>query len=330
MFCENCGAPIDNARFCPNCGSPASAVNPEQPAAEPVTAPYRPEAPAEQPVYYANAGTYAAAGSPLAGGPANTVLETVRRFATSKLFVIASALLAAATLLSLIGQLVSPGFSVSSDAEGSELLSTLLYCLPSLLILVGLAICIYSAYNRSKPMTTGGLTLIKVIYIIVVVALIILALCMIVFAVLSLVAASKVEELIDFSELENNEYTKEFMSFLEELNLVSFDKLMRVIAVIFFVLAGICIFAVVVTFRLIHTINVAKETIRTGIANSRISGLFAGCCYVIGVLSILGFASIVTENANVWNAIAALLSGASTICFASLQFQYRKAMRALE
>lgn len=56
MFCENCGAPLDEgARFCENCGAPVEPVAPVAPAAP---APQEPEPGPAGKIYFPNPARY--------------------------------------------------------------------------------------------------------------------------------------------------------------------------------------------------------------------------------------------------------------------------------
>lgn len=349
MICSNCGTQFEG-KFCPDCGTPAE-LPAQEAAPTPVDAAPIPESPAaQQPAFAAQpaaAGAYAAPAGSL-GNPNGSALDVVRRIAGSKLFLISAILVAAAMLLTLIRGLAYPsvvkttvtisgGKTITEEHETESPASAILACIPTALLLLGILLTYFGARKPEKPMSTSGLTIIKVMEIITMVLVILGAFVLLICGILLLIGAENAKDLLKEIDLENREGFEKFMDWLNEHSshersaAEAAEFILRIIAVVCFVFTGILAFAAVAVGRLLHTINVVKKTIQTGAPNSRISGFFAGLCCVFGVLCALGVIGLANgDGKSVFSAITALCSGAAYFCFGLLQFQYRKQMRALE
>ena len=307
MFCPKCGNEIqDGMRFCQKCGSPV-------PAARPVAA---------------GAAHQRPAGAPMQQRPSGPVLHTIRKLAASPLYLTGAIAYSCALLfsiaatvsgsnsltatimrvLSLMGSMGGMGsmemnylnnelMGALSGVQGMFVGTAILGQLPAILIAVGIWITFASAVNKSgAPMSTGGLTIIKVITIInLVVQCLALLVCEIVMLIL--------------------------MGALGQYD----DAVVPIVIVFMVLIAVIFAFSIVFYAKLSGTISAMQQSIRTETASDRVSSYVAVIAMISGIFSVfslLGFGGLFLALSSLGSAVAA-------ISFSLFLFRYKKEMRML-
>ena len=310
MFCMNCGQPCaDGNKFCEHCGAPlldTTAQPASQPAPQPVQQPYYAPAPA-------------------AYAPANPVLDTIKRLATSPLFLAATVAQSGMILFTIIAAMAGTsgllgsldtylsmilrmgGYSssevsgllggVGSLFTGASLGATLVGQLPAILIAVGLWLLYVSAADKSgAPMKTTGLTLVKVSTIISLVVSI-LVLVVFEFIVIGITMAA--------AKYDDSAIVGGIIVMLALLVVLSLGILMNV--------------------KTLSTIGTMQKTIQTAQPSDKVSTYVAVISILNGIGAIIGMLGF----GSVLSVLSGLCSAVACICFAVFLFQYRDKMRAL-
>ncbi len=283
MVCPNCGAVnADNNTFCEQCG--AGLAQAQQP-----TAAYAP----------------------------NPAVEAVKRLGASKLFLVAAILLSVTLLFNCINAIAGGDDAFAQittaadqlgvgDAFGAldqqpSVLGTLLGMLPSILIAVGVWMTYVAAANTTtSSMKTFGLTMIKVIMIISLVAICVLTVIAEIFLA---IAAGAISQLGD----------SDAMTVGGAILTIVQVALIPAIALVIVYIA-----------LMLSTINKVKKTVTTGFAYYKASGFVA----VMNFLSALGALSG-AFGGSAFQAIASLCSAAALVLFGILIFQYRSTLRPI-
>lgn len=246
------------------------------------------------------------------------VLETVKTVGTSPLFLIAVILFSVSVLLSFINSLIpsvqAPEYiseladlfemfdmgdildELYESAGSVSIVSAVTGIIPGALLVTGMWMT-YTFLMRGR-MQTSGLTMIKVIVIIDLVALSV---------VLGLVELILVFALTVASGLGNA------------------DEAAIVIGVLIIVLAAAMALLIVYYAKLNKTINVVKSTVVTGIPSDRVSPYVAIFNFVSGGISAL--ASLTSFNSGVLDAISSFCSSVAIILFGAVILVYRGRMR---
>ena len=291
-FCPNCGQQMEDADvFCPNCGTSAEsetvngAANNAPAGFTPGPQPYQPE---PQPQYRPVAPQPQFA-SPSGQTGLNPAILALKRTATSAPSIIAAILFTVGVVLSIVLSIVSAkympvvfsnllrafevkNFSIEFN-EASAVLSAIGGAIPSLLIVLGLWLTIGAAGNKnSDRMSSAGLTIIKVIQIISFV-------CLCIFIGI-IVLASIIGIIASIGAKANGGVT-------------------AALIVLFFVIAGVSVFAIIYFAKVIKTISAAKSVISTGLPNNRASGFVAVMQFISGVSGISFALSLLSARSAV-------------------------------
>ena len=263
-------------------------------------------------------------------GGSSPAIAAFKKTARSPLFLLAVALLAISIIFSLVGSFTSEvPDSISSTVrefigKNSETLkmdssdlreldeilnhvgpiykwTSVSGNVPSILLFVALLLVVVSAGTRSdRPLSTAGLTILKVFAIIELVLSIIMTVALT--AVLGVSAFMMIKE-------------------GDEIKGVGI-----IFAVLTVVVLIVCIFCVIFFAKKLKTISTAKKTVVTGIASDKVSGFVGVVAFILGALSVIGSISLMI-NTSATAGLASLLSGAANILFALTLFSYRTAMR---
>ncbi|MCD7823063.1 MAG: zinc ribbon domain-containing protein [Oscillospiraceae bacterium] len=301
MFCSKCGTENpDNANFCQGCGSPLT--NPAQQAAENL---YQ-SPPVPNPTVCSE---------PTAQSP----LEALRKVATSVLFRFTAfafcSLILSNILVLLDSSYIWGAFTeifrnvdpemvneASSYIGSFSIITAIISQIPYVLIAIGLWVTYAAAAGKKdKPFNTAGLTMIKVIYVIELVAVcVLLALCMVAMLIASITADNSKDAMMVFG----------------------------------FVIALDIIFGVIIFWlaMIIKSLNAAKTAAHeeSGKHLGKNASAFVGIlCYIAGVinilsaiLSIMSFSIVAFCNC----AIGAVVQ----FCFGVLIFRFRSEIKRLK
>ncbi len=289
MYCPHCGQPCDETKpFCQNCGSEVNAA-------------YVPPQFLRQ----------------------NRVWETLRRLASSKLYLTAAITYTATIVLTLIDSFfpdnlvpfllgymntllpeLTDAYAVSYTGNVFSVLPSLL--LPILPILLAASIWMMRAAVMKGKRKSAGLTIIKVVFIIkLVLACLGLGLILIMFGLLGFMAAM-------------NEYSADPVTFA---GFISFMLGFCIFMLAFF------IFFIVYSAKLLKTLKILRQAIGTGEAGWKMPAFIIGWLWVFGV-----FNALVAVVSLVFSPIYALncaASAVSFISFALLLKKYKNEMRAI-
>ncbi len=269
-FCPNCGQQLeDNDVFCANCGTNLNAVEPNV-----VTAPEtQVEAPIPQPQYQQP--QYA---PPVQSSGLNQAILALKKTITSAPSIIAAVLYSLSVFFMIIVAAVSSdklialfvdimrSFKINVTFTYSTQISSVISAVSAnlfpLLIILGLWLTIGKAFNkRSDRMSTGGLTLIKVVMIISFISLII------VFSIILIASIVGIIALISSNSRSNA------------------GPVVALVA-LFFVLVGVFIFMIVYYAKVLKTIGAAKSVAATGVPSRNASGFVAVMQFISGISGI--------------------------------------------
>lgn len=329
MFCPKCGADnAPNTAFCANCGANLleNAAPQAQPQPQPQYAP--PQQPYAQQQTFAPAPDYLPFGQqslPISNAPVRSsdpVINALKNVCASPLLLVAVIAFTAATVLSifsfqsLIGAAagliqqagvdlgdysgmigMSRGYSIFAGASAS---------LPTILIVLGLWMTYAAAASRgSNGMSTGGITLIRVIFIIQEIFVFIGFAVALVAIVVAMVAGGR--------------WANELSSGGSAI-------------AIGFGVGGLIVLAICAAFiipyyvKIVKMLKEAKLTAQTGVT----TGYASGYVGVITILSAIGsISNIVTMLAmRAWIAAAAMLcSCVASFCFGIFIFKVKNALK---
>ncbi len=345
MFCTKCGANNpDAAAYCERCGQklvPAAPAGGFAPPA-PLTPPAPPAGGGYTPPtgggYAPPVGGYTVTdgnrveihdgqGGRVYGWTASPALQSVRKLATSPLYLTMAIAYSVSLLMRLIvsvtgvnamaNLIVSALMPILYEADmeymvyeiqdmlysmsGTGVFTAILSMLPTILVAVGMWMVFVSAKNRTAPsMKTSGLTMIKVINIINMVAVDIVYALLLIACIVGMVAAGSYAE--------------------EELTIV--------MAVVLILLIGIAVLVNLYYGKINKTINTMKSVITTGRPSDQVSGFIGVMCYISAVLSIISVISSLVALS-----IPGLLNNGamavSLFCCGNIIFQFRNEMRRL-
>lgn len=302
MFCPKCGNPCaEGMRFCQNCGAPlegAAAPGPAQPSGyDPATIP----------------------------GTENPVLYTIRQMARSPLYLVCAigytctilfalwsslgggALGGLTQYLNLISQLGGSSYEMAylldgfydlmPVLQGVSFATALLSQLPAILVAAGIWMVYASALDRSgAPMKTAGLTMIRVIQIIVMVCQCIL------FAAL--------ESLVILVMIAVGQYD---------------DSATPLFVVLILAVAIVMGLSILYYAKLVQTIGTMSTSIRYGQPSDRISAYVAVLTILGGVVSVFSLLRFGGAAAS----LSSLAAAVAEIGFGVFLFQYRGRMKML-
>ena len=339
MYCPICGYENpDGASFCQNCGGALpsaddaqNVVLPEpeqeaqvyQPAPEPQTQNY--EAPA-QPLYSAPA--YHAA------EPVHPVLKIIRSVGSSGAFLTAAILYSAAVLFSFISSLVNsssimrvtinlPGGYDYGDvlraSRGATIAGAFISLIPTALIAIGLWL-VYS------PFSTAGLTMIKVIVIIALVAVCVAAVVLLIALLFVSIRGSDLSSLINDAMIQEGIYDM-YGNYSGAISGSIGALTATALIFAFILLAGVLTLVIFYFVKILKTINTVKRSANTLTASDRVSPFVAVMLFIFGGIS--GIASLGTlASGAILSGITSALSATVCIIFGVLIFKYRNQMRA--
>lgn len=316
-YCQNCGKQLDdNASFCIECGGNAM----------------------EQGGYSAPADY-----SDVRLLSPNTVLNTVRECAKSKLFLVAIILYTITIVMSFVTSIyninntyemmdmytdIMGGNSFSSEIMSSpsygvgNIIGVIIGMVPAVLIAIGMWITYASAAGENDRMTTAGLTIIKVVAIIYLVLMCIAAVLMVLVLALMLIFF----EAMDFDELFGiwNDYG---MSSGEAAMAQSI--FIVVFAILFIMIIAVLAFSIFYYAKIIKTVNVIKSTVQTGTVTGKISVFVAVMAIIIGgCIGLSGLSSLLLGQFLL--AITSILSALVQIFLGVVLFSYRNKIRVFE
>ncbi len=303
MTCSRCQQTIpDGSVYCPYCGEACGATPPPAPTPD-----YQP------PVSYAPPVNYP---SPVA--PANPVIEAFRSVASSPLLLVAVILLSVSIVLSFLAvgenmvslnEVFGELGEVVNSSELNELLGEVgnlevstgnsVGSIWNILLAVGLWMTFASAKKQQSTIATGGLTMVWVVSII---SLISTCLLVALVAILSVVLAL----LVAGSEGG------------------AFAATLAVVLLLLF--GGIFAFAIVCEVKQMKTINVARQTLTTGLPSDKVSMLVIVMAIIAGGVQVLSGLDFLTAPLS---SLSNAAYGVSTILLAVVGLNYRRAMRQL-
>ncbi|MCD8005442.1 MAG: zinc ribbon domain-containing protein [Oscillospiraceae bacterium] len=302
MFCQRCGAQNpDNANFCQGCGSPLNKPSQENSAGN-----YTYQSALPNPTVYSE---------PAPESPS----AALRKVATSGLFRF-TAFAFCTLILSNILVLLDTSFmwgafteifrnidpNMVNEASGYlgsiNLFSAIISSIPGILIAVGLWMTYATAASKKGGrFNTAGLTMIKVIYTIELVAVcILLAICMVALLIASITSTSSEDAMLAF------------------MSVLVIDV---IFAVVIFWLAMI-----------IKSLNAAKRaaTEEHGKRTGKNASAFVGVvCYIGGAINILS-AIFSIMSLSIVSFCNCAIGAAVQICFGVLIFRFRKEMKRLK
>lgn len=368
MFCPNCGSQnADGAAFCHECGTPLNAA-PSEPVQEApqFDAPAEPqyEAPAE-PQYEAPAEPQHEAPSqpqfvppvppqyqppaqpqyqpPQQFGAPSGALAALKKLGSSTAYLIAAIALSLSAVLNFIGALVGSSSSytvtigdqtyrLSLGDGGAAIGSAIAALVPALLILLGVWLTYGAARKRdNSPFSTGGLTLLKVIYVIEFV-------CVCVgfgFAIIGIIALiigasfigdlfGSVTDSLGLDEILKGSGYKGFDKDLSASVVSAAARIGFIIALV--VVVAVFVFCIFFFSKLIKTINTGKRVAKTGVASDKVSPFVAVMLYIAAGFSALSALGSLVAG-MIFSGLAGLCSATAVFIFALLIFKFRTAMR---
>lgn len=298
MYCPRCGHPNEEGmRFCEQCGEPlAEAVQ----AAQPPRMAYAAWGQEENAVVHAL--------KKLALSP--VCLTGIIAYTCRILFLLASSftgnqllnnlLSYASTMAALTGEgyeLSQALYGMAPVLRGSIGIGTLIGLIPTILVAVGMWMTVAMAADKTgKPMKTSGLTMIRVIVIIQLIAISFLALIAELLLVLLAVAIGQ-------------EVSGAAPVLVAVILLVT---ILFIVDILYFV-------------KLTGTIGTMCKTIRSQMPLDKISAYVAVVAIIGGVCSVL---SLLTAG-GILSALSAVCGAVTSIAFGVFLFQYKAQMRAL-
>lgn len=300
-YCQNCGVKLDdNANFCIECGGLAMEST--------------------------DNATHDYSSVPLLSQ--NSVINTVRECAKSTLFlttlIIFTVTLILGFIISLYAANVSPNVKITingvtslSASRIASIVAAVLSTVPNALIVTGLWMTYKSAKDNNERMTTAGLTLIRVILIIMLI-LICIALPMVVIAFLILIAGLDV---ISIQEL------RELFDYPSSTPMTKDDFLALFITVLLIVVI-VGVLAIIYYAKAAKTVKSIKSTVATNVVTGKVSAFVSVLAIIGGVFFALGALLTITESSLI-TLIHNFLNAASLILFGSVLGNYRNRIEAL-
>lgn len=281
-FCPRCGAPTDEtASFCAHCGaaffqvsaSPGFSAPPETAVVDQrasVLAVIRTLC--RSPLFIAGAVAFCLSG----------IIDFVRTF-----FVASVSSAALVMLESLTGQ-------PASDAMYLSPFSIALSLIPNVLIAAGLWMT-YAACDRRRPsIATNGLTMIRVVYIIVLVFL-----CIIAAAALPIMLVAG-----------------------------GYGLAGAMLAVTLFLLLGVIALLILFFAKVLSSLKTVRRSILSGTASDRVSTFVAVMLFVFAGFGVLSLFLSLSDGAGI-GLLSDICSVTMAVCFALLIVRYQKAMREI-
>lgn len=271
MFCPECGFDnTENSKFCQKCG--AKLV---MPTPEPVTETVTPEAPKAEPIpeetIVPEAPYVPPTPNPLSNNPQcgpelsqNSVIDIVRNAAKSVPFLIAISAATMAFLMTLFSSFKTIGNfgKLVQFWGGDSSFTAVLYFIAILVLIPTFLMCLAywlifaSGFNKRPPMSTAGLTIIKVFMII---SIVLISICFAIFLI---------SMLATIASIANYPYSSDETAVMVVTTVV-----------------GVAVFAFAILYyaKIVSTINSAKYTINTGIPNCKVS-IYVAVINIIGIV----------------------------------------------
>lgn len=324
-FCPKCGNQLgDNVSFCNRCGADVkgAAAAGNQNGGFNGAAP-QPQYATPQPQFNGQV-NMPQAGNMNAPG---TAIEVIKAIGKSPLFLAAVVAMTLSVLFNFFYQISGSNAAFDSlretlgriglDREAREIVnsmegvsvgSILISMVPSILIVIGLWLTYVSLSNRTGPISTVGLTMIKVINIIELVFM-----C-IAFAIVEIVL---IAGMVGVSIVKND------TSSADGKTLAGLAGGLLVVGAI--VLAAVFVLMIVYLSQIISSINTAKRTIATGVASDKVSAFVAVMSFIAAFFNVISLFS----GDGALHVLGALCGIASSICFGVLIFKYKNAMRPI-
>ena len=309
MLCPQCGKPVeDGAVTCPYCGA-ALQQNPRQEQSSPLYT--RPPEAAPPPAY-------STAEPP--------VIQLMRRMARSPYFLVPAIGYTCMLVFNVMATLQStstaalesylaPLYAYSTDVQMADLADTLSTVLtasaggalvgqiPAILVAVGIWMMYATAVDTSgKPLQTAGLTIIRVIQIIV---LVLVGIMMVLMLGLMGIALTTV----GFGD--NSEV---------------FTPL---VAMMLFILVVVVVLVMLYGVQFIRTLDSIRKTIWTGTLQGNISAYVAVCSILGGIVMVLNILLGLLARAP-FTALSGVSGAVSGICFGILLFRCRDEWQRLK
>lgn len=292
MICPHCGKTVGNGNLtCPFCGVPLQPDAPPQAPTSPYTQPYVPDPP------------------PAYGATEMPVIQLIRRMARSPFFLVPAIAYTCMVLFQIVGTFFGAAQitldpvvtrTVETNAFLQNIYSTSVTfsALPlsfifSILAVVGIWMTFASAANQSgAPISTAGLTLLRVLQIISLVAICLMTLLLIGGLVLFIGTMG----MYDVTPATN-----------------------ALVVALLLMVAAIMALLILYSVKIITTIECFRRSIRTGTPQGKISVYVAVMNILGGVLSLL-----VVLSGNPFSALAGIAGAVSGIGFGVFLFRYRE------
>ena len=299
MICQNCGRDVPEGAVC-SCQAPNGGYQPP-----PMAQGYPPVQPSGySPPIMSNA-------------PATEAVAILRKHGSSNLMLIFAILLSVGNLASVFSIFATiSGMNIPYSINGFEgqldpavrLGTTVGACvglIPAFVILLGVWLFYIACKNPKTPyISVGGLTLIKVIYIINVVLMSIG--CVFVFLISFLGISVPTQIYGDISGMDTS-------------------------AIPIIVITLLCIFAAIIGLFIVYlvflfkTINAVKLTAMTGIESTNVSMFIIVMCFITGGLSVLSTFAMGFDIL----ALSSVVSAATSVLIGVILLNYRKEMISL-
>lgn len=282
MFCPRCGTPFTDGAYCPSCGQPLT--TPVPPAVSELKK---------------------AAASPLFFTA--VILSTVSAV-LSLLFSIFGSGASLAMAEELLGDL---GLGTMTDAGAAgatigSVIGAFIGLIPQTILLIGLWKVTLSARDPLRPaIDGGGLSLIKGVMTFFLVMMVIAA-ALIALAVILLVVLASTGVLADSSD-----------------DLAAGSIAVAILlAILLPIVVGAFVLLIVFYVKCIRSVNVARNTLYTGIPSSKVSLFVAVWCFISAALSLPSLLSL--------SFLQVACSIATQILFGMVLIRYREQMQRLE
>ncbi|MBR5272612.1 MAG: zinc ribbon domain-containing protein [Clostridia bacterium] len=300
-YCQNCGIKLDdNANFCIECGGTAAD----------------------------NSGGAPSDYSSVSLLSANSVMDTVRDRAKSTLFlatlIVFTVMLSLTFMISLYNAVVTPTVRITiggmvsfSASRVASLVTAVVGTAPNALILTGLWMT-YRSANNDEQISTSGLSLIRVMLVILLVLL-----CV----AFPIIILGLVLFLVGMDSISNQDLQYIFGSFFD--GPVIRDDLSVLLITIIIILVIVAVFAIIYYAKAIGTVKSIKATIETNTVMGKISGFVAILAIIGGVFFALGTLISITESSLI-TLICDLSRAASFILFGSVLGNFKTRIEALK
>lgn len=327
--CENCGtANEDERKYCSTCGQELKAAAPvaqtvpysqpaqsgipnEHPYASSQGQPYYTQ-PAESPYTYYNA--------PVQNYP--NAVQSAREILSSPLMLTVIIFLALQSAVSVILSIITLDVNKTQDVLNTYTSSihfsssgAIVAVIPSILLIVGLLMVYLSAKKTSSPMSTAGITMLRVLMIIYLVFLCIGIAALLLIAMVCLGGSAALTE-----------YLAPYFGSIGEMNL---STIISMVGFAFIAAAAIGgTLGIVFYTSAIKFLGSINQTFQTGYLSSAGAGVFSVFCFIFGIISalasFLSFINIDHPVQSILGFITVAASAVTLILLGTLASKYKK------